>query len=323
MRYLKTYKLFESIDHNESDQIAHDELFDKRATLAFDFNREYINDVNSIKDLIEKYNHFYVKQNSWFGGPPPIGFINHFNQNYSKKGNASLDTMYPTIDLIIETKNYGKLILGFSIIDKSYKLFNWSNLVYTGTIETRDVRFNRSVLSEIGKYVREHLNKMTLEEVIDELNLDVTNYFEWEWKETLNESRFLEFRKVLSRLKDLSLDFEDNNCHCEIFPKDDIQLNIVSLKSRGYLGSIRQPFYLEIDIDRRIIAQDEKRTGFGPFPEWFIEKCREIESYMESEGFETKPSVRYGTDWENFETIDELSEVIGLIYKIKLEFISI
>jgi hypothetical protein len=24
MRYLKTYKLFESIDHNESDQIAHD-----------------------------------------------------------------------------------------------------------------------------------------------------------------------------------------------------------------------------------------------------------------------------------------------------------
>jgi hypothetical protein len=44
---------------------------------------------------------------------------------------------------------------------------------------------------------------------------------------------------------------------------------------------------------------------------------------MESEGFETKPSVRYGTDWENFETIDELSEVIGLIYKIKLEFISI
>lgn len=183
MKYLKTYKLFESIDHNESDQIAHDELFDKKATLAFDFNREYINDVNSIKDLIEKYNHFYIKEKSWFGGPPPRSFVEYFNKNYSKKGNASLSTMYPTIDLIIETKNYGKLILGFSIIDKSYKLFNWSNLVYTGTIETRDVRFNRSVLSEIGKYVREHLNKMTLEEVIDELNLDVTNYFEWEWKD--------------------------------------------------------------------------------------------------------------------------------------------
>jgi hypothetical protein len=136
------------------------------------------------------------------------------------------------------------------------------------------------------------------------------------------ESRFVEFREVVSTIKDICQEFEDNNCECKIFPQDDIKLNIVSLKSRGHLGSIKQPFYLEIDIDRRIIAQDEKRTGFGPFPEWFIETCRRIEDYMSSEGFETKPSVRYGTDWENFETIDELSEVIGLIYKIKLEFIS-
>jgi hypothetical protein len=123
-------------------------------------------------------------------------------------------------------------------------------------------------------------------------------------------------------MEDICQDFEDNNCECKIFPQDDIKLNMVSLyasfKRRGLLGSIRQPFYLEIDIDRRIIAQDEKRTGFGPFPEWFIENCRRIEDYMLSERFETKPSVRYGTDWENFETIDELSEVIGLIYKIKL-----
>jgi len=135
------------------------------------------------------------------------------------------------------------------------------------------------------------------------------------------ESRFVEFREVVSTIKDICQEFEDNNCECKIFPQDDIKLNIVSLKSRGHLGSIKQPFYLEIDIDRRIIAQDEKRTGFGPFPEWFIETCRRIEDYMSSEGFETKPAVRYGTDWENFETIDELSEVIGLIYKIKLEFI--
>ena len=79
-------------------------------------------------------------------------------------------------------------------------------------------------------------------------------------------------------------------------------------------------FNLSIDIDRRIIAQDEKRSGFGLFPEWFIETCRRIEDFMLSEGFKTLPSVRYGTDWENLNTIDDLSEVIGLIYKIKLEF---
>ena len=136
----------------------------------------------------------------------------------------------------------------------------------------------------------------------------------------LFESRFIEFQEMISTINDICQEFIDHNCFCGIFPKDDIKLNIVSLKSRGHLGSISQPFYLEIDIDRRIIEQDEKRSGFGPFPDWFIDTCRRIEDYMSSNEFVTKPSVRYGTDWENFETIDELSEVIGLIYKVKLEF---
>ena len=139
---------------------------------------------------------------------------------------------------------------------------------------------------------------------------------------TYNESRFLEFREVLSFLNHICLDFSDNGCSYKIHPEDDIQLNIVSLKSRGHLGRISQPFYVEIDIDRRIIKQDEKRSGFGPFPEWFIETCRTIESFMSRSGFETLPSVRYPVDWENLDTIDELSEITGMIQKVKLEFIS-
>ena len=139
---------------------------------------------------------------------------------------------------------------------------------------------------------------------------------------TYNESRFLEFREVLSFLNHICLDFSDNGCSYKIHPEDDIQLNIVSLKSRGHLGRISQPFYVEIYIDRRIIKQDEKRSGFGPLPEWFIETCRTIESFMSRSGFETLPSVRYPVDWENLDTIDELSEITGMIQKVKLEFIS-
>jgi len=135
------------------------------------------------------------------------------------------------------------------------------------------------------------------------------------------ESRFLEFREVISTIKDICQEFEDNNCHCEVFPKDDIKLNVVSLKSRGHLGSITQPFYLDIDIDRRIINLNHERSGFGTFPEWFIETCRRIEEFMLSEGFKTLPSVRYPTDWVNLD-IDELEEQTGLIQKVKLEFIS-
>ena len=44
---------------------------------------------------------------------------------------------------------------------------------------------------------------------------------------------------------------------------------------------------------------------------------------MYEEGFKTLPSVRYGTDWENLETIDELAEQEGLTYKVRLEFFPI
>ena len=136
------------------------------------------------------------------------------------------------------------------------------------------------------------------------------------------ESRFLEFREVISTINDICLEFEDNNCHCKITPENDIHLNIVSLKSRGHLGSIKQPFFLEIDVDRRIIKQDDNRSGFGLFPDWFIETCQRVEDYMMSVGFKTLLSVRYPTDWVNLD-INELEEQTGLIQKVKLEFKSL
>jgi hypothetical protein len=143
----------------------------------------------------------------------------------------------------------------------------------------------------------------------------------------LFEARFVEFREVVSTIKDICQEFEDNNCNCKITPEDnDIHLNIVSLKSRGLLGSIKMPFFLEINIDRRIIKLDNSRIGFGEFPEWFIENCRRIEDFMLSEGFNTLISVRYPTDWINLD-IDELEEQTEFsknkltIQKVKLEFI--
>jgi hypothetical protein len=44
---------------------------------------------------------------------------------------------------------------------------------------------------------------------------------------------------------------------------------------------------------------------------------------MKSEGFTTKPSIRYALDWENLETISDLADSDSLIYKVRLEFFSI
>lgn len=177
MRYLKSYKIFESDD---SDTMARYQLFEADTTMAFDFNREFITDVESIKDLIEKYNEFYVSGKSWGGGPPPRAFVEYFNKNYSKKGNASLSTFYPTLDLMIETPDYGTLIVGFSIINKSYKLFNWGSLTDSNN---SSVSYDKNVLSEISKFVREEIMKMSLDEVIESLNLNIKNKIDWEWKE--------------------------------------------------------------------------------------------------------------------------------------------
>ena len=166
---------------DDADTMARYQLFGSDTTMAFEFNREYITDIESIKDLIEKYNEYYVKEGSWSGGPPPRGFVEYFNKTHSKKRNASLSTFYPTIDLMIETLDYGTLILGFSVIDKSYKLFNWSSL--TRRTEYVDEVYDKRVLSEIGKFVRENIiSKMKLDEVVEILNLKVKNKVDWEWK---------------------------------------------------------------------------------------------------------------------------------------------
>ncbi len=138
----------------------------------------------------------------------------------------------------------------------------------------------------------------------------------------LFESKFLDFKEMISTIKDICQEFEDNNCSCRIEPSNDIRIKVMALQGKGEVfQDINMPFYVEIDIDRRIIAPDEKRSGFGPLPTWFIDTCRRLEDYMIAEGFKILPSIRYGTDWENFETLDELAEQQSLIYKVKLEFI--
>lgn len=117
--------------------------------------------------------------------------------------------------------------------------------------------------------------------------------------------------EIKSNLKDLCLEFEDNNCQCEI----------------EY--SIYMLFYIDIDTFKSVESNSSQwydsevgqNVQMFSLPDWFIENCREVESYMHSEGFMTKPSIRYAVDWENLESIDELADQLSLIYKVRLEFL--
>lgn len=270
MRYLKSYKLFESVSTDIKADIE-DMLLE-----LTDYQIEYsVTELKYYKDGIkgEDCLRVYIKDNQdRFFRLEDIMDVLLRIKDYLKETDYSIDIGIPNSDDYLDIDNFMKEFSG-------EELYNINIFIYN----------NPRISSFKRKY-------------------------------TLFESRFVEFREVISTIKDICQEFKDNNCYCEITPESDIHLNVISLKNRGHLGGVKQPFYLSIDIDRRIIAQDEKRSGFGLFPEWFIETCRRIEDFMLSEGFKTLPSVRYGTDWENLNTIDDLSEVIGLIYKIKLEF---
>jgi hypothetical protein len=136
----------------------------------------------------------------------------------------------------------------------------------------------------------------------------------------LFESSYDDMKSIVDNLRDLCHEFEDNACHVKIEPSNDIRIKVIALSKRGSaFNNINLPFYIEIDIDRRIITPDESRSGFGSLPDWFIDNCRRIEDYMKSQGYKTYISKRYAMDWENI-SMDELVEQSDLIYKVLIKF---
>lgn len=125
---------------------------------------------------------------------------------------------------------------------------------------------------------------------------------------------FKDVHEIISYLKDMSLEFQDNECDVLIMPNNDIGIKTLSLNLRGMLSSVITPFYIEINTNI-------KTMDYEPLPDWFIDNLEIISNYMESEGFRISYSVRYGTDWENFNSIEELASLEALIYRVRLQFL--
>jgi hypothetical protein len=276
MRYLKSYKLFESVSADIKADIE-DMLLE-----LTDYQIEYsVTELKYYKDGIkgEDCLRVYIKDNQdRFFRLEDIMDVLLRIKDYLKESDYSIDLGIPNSDDYLDIDYFMKEFSGDELYNLNIFIYNNPRISF----------FKR--------------------------------------KYTLFESRFVskfeELKEVISTIKDICQEFKDNNCNYQIEPSNDIRIKVMALQGKGEVfQDINMPFYIDIDIDRRIIKQDEKRSGFGPFPEWFIETCRRIEDYMLSEGFKTLPSVRYPVDWENLDTIDELEEQTGNIQKVKLEFI--
>ena len=63
------------------------------------------------------------------------------------------------------------------------------------------------------------------------------------------DKKFEELKEVISTIKDICQEFEDNNCSYYIEPSNDIRIKVMALQGKGEVfQDINMPFYLEINI---------------------------------------------------------------------------
>lgn len=180
---MKWLKLFENFDDVET-MVRH-QLFGVDAQIAFEFCDQRITDPNEIKHLIDMYNQTVIESDQWSGGPVNNEFIEYWN-NSGKKKKASRNNWKPCIELIIQTDDYGKMIIGFSIINKKVSKINWSQL-------SDDVKgYDRKVVDGIYRFVKNKIDEpdLNINQAIDLLKLNVTNWVDWQWRESITENLY-------------------------------------------------------------------------------------------------------------------------------------
>ena len=161
----ETFKKFEGAyglsddDNDDNELLARSTLFGANATISFNFNRRRISDSESVIDLIKKYREIGAPMR---GQTEKKEFVDYYNQNY--EGKASRGDWYPTLDLIIDLEEYGKMYIGFSVssLNGGYKLIGWGDL--TG-LKPYFMEFIR----------HSDLKKKNINETIESLNLKITN----------------------------------------------------------------------------------------------------------------------------------------------------
>lgn len=179
MRYLKTYKLFESKD--DEDTMARFQLFEADCEMAFEFDKGLTTDLEEIKMFINKYNQTVNSSGQWSGGPVNKEFVDFWNEYY--KGDrrpATTNAWKPTVSLLIQTPDYGTLVIGYSPITKLPSMINWGGVKFDNATS-----YDKMVMNEILKYAKEEIYKkdLTIYQAIDFLQLKVKNKVDWEWQD--------------------------------------------------------------------------------------------------------------------------------------------
>jgi hypothetical protein len=198
--YIKSYKVFESIENIEDDYdiMARYQIFSGDCFVSFYFRDILIKDKSEILELIEIYNNLSKKE--WVGGPVSRSFDDYFIKRYKPILGDIINFKLnkpskPSLGLTFKTE-YGYLQTGFSLKDKkmtslysntfdlSFKSEFEKDITNLQIAKTTDLSklntYDRKVISEMYKLLKLYWNTELGKLVID-MNLNIN--FDWSWND--------------------------------------------------------------------------------------------------------------------------------------------
>jgi hypothetical protein len=129
-------------------------------------------------------------------------------------------------------------------------------------------------------------------------------------------SKYEELTEIISNLKDMSLELQDNECEVVIGPSELQQIK--DLRKRN------------LPIDPRIlkfliILPKSLSSRYETLPDWLIETLNQISDYMESEGFRTSYWLSLDQPdstsiHRNFNSLEDVEKMYG-VYQVRLKFL--
>lgn len=198
MIYIKSYKVFESIEDIEDDYdiMARYQIFSSECFVSFYYRSILIRDKNEISNLIKTYNDENKKSKEWLGGPVNRNFDEYFFNKYKSIIGGEYffnKNSKPQLGLTLKTE-YGFLHTGFSVKDKKMatlytSLFDLSepefkkDIINLGKVRVKvnfDNEYQKKVVREIYALLKKYWNS-DLETFVSDMNLDIN--FDWTWED--------------------------------------------------------------------------------------------------------------------------------------------
>lgn len=134
-----------------------------------------------------------------------------------------------------------------------------------------------------------------------------------------SSNHYLDLSESIKVLHDICYELKDEGVEYYIQPDNEVKVRMLSLVLNDKIEPRKLDFHLEIHTTGKL-TDKVKRSGMFSAPDWFIEILKRVEDYVSTLGFSVKCLVYHPYGWKPLNSIEELSQVSGIVRAVKLQF---